>query len=276
MNVRPLPSPPRSASRAGFTIIEVLVAMVGMMIVGGIVLEVYVETQRAAQKMVRRQAGVDFAVAFTDQAAELLRNAVTPANLDVEVRPVFTADRFSIPAYGDPASNGLFLVTVRPAEDAAGGRPYEIVREVVAGAGEAAGGSQTVNAFGPALSEAEAKVSFRYATEAKPGAVNYVNRLEAGQWPLLVEIAVEVTPPAEGEQPVRMRTAVIPGRLGPLAPVAPTPTPTPIPGAALQAGQAVQAPAGAQAPTAAAEPAAAVTIAPPVAVPAAPPTETQP
>lgn len=259
---------PRSRRSAGFTIIEVLVAMVGMMVIGGIILEVYVETERAAKKMVQRQAAVDFAVSFTDQASELLRTAVNPSNLDVEVRPAFGADRFSVPAYGDPASNGLFLVTVRPTENAADdGRPYEIVREVVAGAGGSTGASQTVNSFGPALAEAVPAVSFRYATEARPGDVAYVNRLEPDQWPVLVEITVEVPTPGEGEEPVRMRTAVIPGRLGVIAAVGPTPVPTPVSAAPGQAAEMLL-------PASGGEP---LTTAPVQReVPAVPATETQP
>ncbi len=225
--------PPSASRRAGFTVIEVIVALTGMVLIGGIVLQIYDETQAAAQKMVRRQSAIDFAVSFLDQSSELLRNSVRPDNLDIEVQPAFASDRLTVPSFGDPASNGLFLVTLRPSDDPEDGRPYETVRKSLAGNGSVEE-SETANAFGYALSAGVPSVSFRYATEAKPGGpVAYVDRLPPGAWPALVEIAVEVPTGSEGDAPIKMKTAVIPGRLAALAVAAPTPTPTPIPGSSL-------------------------------------------
>lgn len=213
--------------------------MAGLIIVGGVILQIYDETQDAAQKMVRRQAAIDFAVSFVDQSSDLLRNAVRPENLDVDVSPLFAPDRFSVPAYSDPASNGLFLVTLRPREEAEAGHPYEIVRKSLADAGGSETDGETVDRFGHPLEGPTPSVSFRYAIESKPGVpVAYVDRLGAGQWPALVEISVEIPTGEEGGDPVRMKTAVIPGRLPAMAAAAPTPTPTPVPAAPLSPGQA--------------------------------------
>jgi hypothetical protein len=80
--------------------------------------------------------------------------------------------------------------------------------------------------------------------------VAYLNRLEPGQWPVLVEISVEVATPGGGDEPVRMRTAVIPGRIGPL--VAAAATPTPLPAAGLDEAQI---PGATAAPVSASDPA---------------------
>lgn len=261
------------SARAGITLIELMVAMTGLLVIGGIVLQIYDETQKAAQKMVRRQAGVDFAVAFLDQASDLLRQAVPPSSLDVPIATVFLPDRFSVPVYGDPASNGLFLLSLRPREDAADGRRFETVREVWAAADNSTRGTSTQEPFGAALQEALPKVSFRYATESRPGgAPPYRDQLEPAEWPVLVEVKIEV-PGDEGEEPVVMQTAVIPGRLGPIQPFAPSPTPTPVASAPL-AVQEVAPAAGAAAPA----PAAPVPAAPAAETAAAPapPTETAP
>ena len=53
------------SERRGFTIIEVIVALTGMVLVGGIVLQIYDETQTAAQKMVRRQSAKMSALRLT-------------------------------------------------------------------------------------------------------------------------------------------------------------------------------------------------------------------
>jgi hypothetical protein len=211
--------------RAGVTLIELLVAMVGFLLIGGAILEIYDETQKAAQKMIRRQASIDFAVDFADRSADLLREAVDPANLDLPVAGVvFQNDRFSAPAYGTPASNGLFLVTLRPREGADDGRRYEVVRETLGGGAEST--AVIDSAFGLALTEGEPTVTFRYATEARPGQpVNYKERLVAGEWPALVEISVQVQPKGDGEEPVLMKTAVIPGRLPTVRVAAPAPPP---------------------------------------------------
>jgi hypothetical protein len=208
--------------------------MTGLVLVGGIILQIYDETQAAAQKMVRRQSAIDYAVSFVDQSSELLRNAVRPGNLDVDIQPAFTADRLAVPAFGDPASNGLFLVTLRPSEAEDADHPYEIVRRSILGDGSGEE-NETVNAFGNAFDSGEPKVSFRYATEAKPGVpVAYVDRLGAGEWPVLVEIAIEVPTGNESDAPIAMRTAVIPGRLPGRAAAVATPTPTPIPASSLR------------------------------------------
>jgi hypothetical protein len=223
---------PSRASRA-VTLIELLVAMVGFLLIGGAILEIYDETQKAAQKMIRRQASIDFAVVFADRSAELLREAVRPANLDISVDGVaFQSDRFSVPAYGVPASNGLFLVTVRPRDDAGDGRRYEIVRQALGAAGDASTSTQT--GLGVALTEGEPQISFRYATHARPGEpIEYRDRLAPGEWPAVVEISVQVQPKGDGEDPILVKTAAIPGRLPAVRPAAPEPTPTPLPAAPL-------------------------------------------
>lgn len=224
-----------SSRRSGVTLIEIIVAMAGLVLVMGVVLGIYDETQKAAQKMVKRQASIDFAVSFVDQSAALLRNAVNPGNLDVAVTPAFAPDRLSVPAYGDPASNGLFLVSLRPTDSEDASHPYEIVRKTLAGAGDTPAEEESVSTYGQPLEHAEPVVRFRYAMESKPGApVAYVERLGSGQWPVLVEISVEVPAGSDGEDPIRMRTAVIPGRVGPTVAATPTPTPTPVPAAPLR------------------------------------------
>lgn len=200
------------------TLIELMVAIAGMLVVMFIVYELYDQTQSASLKMTKRQSAIDYSVQIIDKTTQLLAQAVSPENLENpgSVTPVFKNDQLTVPSYREDASAGLYRVTIRKAENE-GESVYFVRNEApVASATGQQPVKETTEPFGGKTKDFKPEISFRYALTAKPGApVEYVNELPSGQWPALVEVAVaiklEPTDP-QGEV-VEMRTSCIPGQI---------------------------------------------------------------
>ena len=103
---------------AAMTLVEILVATGGMVVVMLIAYQIYDETQRASLKMTRRQAAIDYSVTVMDEVASAIRGAVNPADLaSPDAAPAsFQPDQFTVPAYPNLAEGGLYLVNIRAAE----------------------------------------------------------------------------------------------------------------------------------------------------------------
>ncbi len=236
----------------GFTIIELLVATSGMVLVMGIVYKIYDETMAATIKTTRRQSAIDYSVQLMDRATGIVKSAIEAENFDPAVRKAlkteFTSGGLTVPRYHDDVTTaGLYVATIRPKQSTDDGHFFELFEAPVAGATGTAPVQEStidldlkVNDFTPTL-------SFRYATSAQAGKdVNYVDRLDSGDWPVLVEITVEVV--LDEAQTVHLQTAVIPGGMPKSNIVAPppTPNPTPIPTPVPAAAEAAPAPAPAE------------------------------
>lgn len=216
----------RAPSRA-VTLVELLVATAGMVIVMGLVYKVYDATQAASIKMSRRQGAIDYGVRVMDETTALLRRALAPSNVEglENDRAVFGPDRFTVPAFPRSASEGLYLITIRPSESEEGGVAYERFEQPVDLATGEKPVEEIVRTLGGKDLEFEPELSFRYALEATPGRkVNYVDSLEPGQWPVLVEVRIKIELEEYEGLPVELRTSVIPGRVAMRA-VVPTPAP---------------------------------------------------
>jgi len=201
----------RRALRA-MTILELMVVMGGLTIVSAITYDIYDETQRASQKMIDRQSAIDYGVTVIDATTKLLRDAVHPGDLDVKVAvgPSFKANGLSVHSYLNDPAQGLRLVTLSISEE---GELTQKNATVQGATGEGAQ-EETSNVVGTVIKGFEPTVSFRYATQAQAGsAVSYVDSLEAGQWPVLIEITITSELPSNPGHPVELKTAVIPGRL---------------------------------------------------------------
>lgn len=213
---RPLPLASRKSRRLAraVTVLELLVALAGAVILAAAALRIFDETQTASIKMTRRQTGIDFASLALDEIRELLRDAVPPEALDADAaRAEFAEDRMTFPAYAGPAT-GLAQVSLpllaSSLTDGApdGGMKYELLATPFGGEGETRRRS-----VGPGFEGIRPRISFRYALESSAdGPVRYVKELPPGQWPALVEVAVSIEPEGGGERQV-FRTAVVPGRL---------------------------------------------------------------
>jgi len=209
--------------RKAVTLIELLVAIAGLTVLSLVAYGVYDQTQAASLKIARRQAAIDYALLAMKELTLLLENAVAPANLDrpEAVRPEFKADRLAVPSYVEGASPGLYLVTVSPGEGS--GEGAHLLRRESPVAGLTSGEAEQAPArpLGLRPEGFEPRVRFRYAV-APPrlGAdvqVDYREELEAGLWPVLVEIVIRIELEDYPTNPVELRTAVIPGRLPSLA-----------------------------------------------------------
>lgn len=203
----------------GITLVELLIAVGGMVIVMGAAFEVYEETQSASIKMTNRQAATDYAVRVMDQAVELINNAVNPADLESAsgARGEFKRFLASFPVMMPGEQAALSQVSIRPAKRTPGshasGAQYQIIESPLP-ATEGKAVASSVKSLGGRAEKFHPILSFRYATEAKPGqAIAYVDQLESAEWPRLVEITLRVDLPDSPDQPILLQTAVMPGRV---------------------------------------------------------------
>lgn len=234
----------------GITLIELLVAIAGMLVLLYIIYNIYDASQAASINTTRRQASIDFAVRTIDEVGQIVTGAVHPSNLDgQEPATRFQRNKFTLPAHrGD---KGIRLVTVGAAEDPAEGVFYQVIDAPI-GAGEP--GEPAPLTLGGKAENFTPEVSFRYALESTPNApVAYSDSLPDGQWPALIEVSVIVKADEKDPQPIELRTAFIPGGVPMTAPPPAQPEP------AAEAPSAEAAPAEAEPPAEApAQPAAEV------------------
>ncbi len=227
----------------GMTLVEILTAIGGLVVVGGLALGVFEQTQTASLKMTQHQNAADLGARVMDEISSLLREAIPPENLDnPAVAVAFMEDRATFPAHLGKSAEGLFLVSFEPVGEE--GEKGDVIQKAIllapAGNEDQNKGSERL-LFGtsPQINGPEGlspTVSFRYARQAKPGEpVPYVAELKPGEWPALVEVTIRIGLSREPEHPVVLRTALIPGWLpssakslaSPKSTVGPEPKPQP-------------------------------------------------
>jgi hypothetical protein len=205
-------------------VIELLIAIAGMVVVTGLAWGIFDETQKASAKMTRRQAAIDYAVAVQDEITNLLYSAVAPGNLDqpASVNSVFERERLAVPVYVHGAAAGLYVVEIRPAADQpddAEGEPqsvyYEKLETPVAAATGSAPVSEKVTPLGGKTPDFKPRISLRYAASATPGQTAFLDTLGEGQWPALIELTIRIELPEYPTRPVLLTTAIVPGYLPP-------------------------------------------------------------
>ena len=216
----------------GVTIVEILIATAGLVVILGLAWSIYDETQTASRKMIKRQSAIDYSVRVMDVITKLLRDAVAPENLDDPsiVKPVFSRETLSIPAYRTSGSVGLDLVTIALSPNRESGEYYVRIDKPNAHATGTQGVSERRNALGGLVEGFEPTLSFAYALEAAPGRpVDYRDELAEGQWPALIRVTIVAELEEYKDKPVKLSTAVIPGRL-PRSKTAQSPADIPAPG----------------------------------------------
>ena len=235
----------RRRPTAAITVVELLVATAGLLVVMFIVLRIYEQTATAAKKMTSRQTAIDYGIGVIDEIGRLLYDAIAPGDLDLQdpsaAGALFQSDRITIASFPRGASAGLYLITVAPAEDPSEGTYYEQGEKPVSEAtgtepvegGGGGGGITRPFPLGVKALDFKPTISFRYALEApQPGAsINYSESLEEGQWPALVEVSVFIEREDDPLRPIELRTAIIPGRRqsGPASASSSTETPASAP-----------------------------------------------
>lgn len=218
----------RRGHRVGFTLVELIVATGGMVIVMGFAYRMFDTTRASAIKMTRRQSAINYSVAVIDEVSGLVRDAISPENLDLDdaliVKGIFGSDRLSVCTYLRGAAEGLYIVSVGPAEGDEEGIYYQWHERPVASATGTEPVGEALRTLGGIRIESEPQLRFRYALEVEPGAaVNYVDELEGDQWPAIVEVTVRVELEDDPERPVVLRTSLIPGRVAKTPVVRPEP-----------------------------------------------------
>lgn len=198
-------------SRRAVTLAEMLIAMAGLVIIGGMALGVYENTQSAATKMTRRQGAIDYAVRVMDEISEAVSDALPPENFASAPAPnEFKGPRIAVLTYSGRKAPGLSLVAL----EAKNGKLSRIERQIEPPAGGARVTGDLDASLAGRFDDVPLFIAFRYAAESKLGQpVVYVNELPAGQWPALVEITLRATLPEDPLRPIELRTAAIPGRI---------------------------------------------------------------
>jgi hypothetical protein len=198
--------------RAGLTLIELLVAIAGLLVVLIIIYRIYDETQQASVNMTRRHSGIDHAVRVVDEAGELIASAVNPAALDdaAGAEAAFEKNRLVLPIHRAGEEGGWRVVTIAAAQGE-GASHFEIQEKAIGDTGE-----PIARELGGKIEGIASDIQFRYALDATPGAaIEYMDSLRAGEWPALIEVLVSVRtdPKDPNNQPIELRSSFMPGRM---------------------------------------------------------------
>lgn len=223
----------RAARRSGFTLVEILVATAGAVVVGGIILGLFEQSQRAARKIIARQEALETGQSALNQIAAKLRGAIRPDALDAPAAPsaaaptapaTFASDAMEFPILNE--ANEIERLAVKAPRDQA---DTLVVFQSIAAGTPSAAAAETAPGAAPGTPAAarpassikfeksviKAAVSFRYATGAKPGEpVAYAPEMKPGEWPALIEILYESHTAEPYSEAVVLRTAVAPGSAG--------------------------------------------------------------
>lgn len=202
-------------SRA-MTLIEVMVTIGIMVVVMGMAFTVYDQTLKASLKMTTRQAAMDYSILTMDQIVGMLGDAIAPTDLDdpAAVAASFGPGSLSVPVNKTGAGGGLYLLTLRRAKPERAEVPFEIEQTLIKARGDSGALIKSTLALGGRVKDFQIEMSFRYALESRPGEpVRYVDRLEPGQWPALIQVTLSATMDDYPKEPVALTTSVIPGRI---------------------------------------------------------------
>jgi len=198
------------------TLIELMVAIGIMVVVMGMAFTVYDQTLKASLKMTTRQSAMDYSILTMDQIVGLLGDAIIPADLDdpAAAAASFGPGSLSVPINKTGAGGGLYLLTLRRAKPERAEVPFEIEQTLIKARGDSGALMKSTVALGGKVKDFGIEMSFRYALESRPGEpVRYVDRLEPGQWPALIQVTLTAKMDDYPTEPVALTTSVIPGRI---------------------------------------------------------------
>ena len=219
--IRPLHAVPAPRRPQGMTMVELLVGMAVMLIVLGMTFGIAIESNRATQKITRRQHAINYLQRALSQVCEHLRASVPPeqltglANRDA-IRPRFESDSLSVPTYDHAQGDCLCMVTISPSQKGEMDISY-IQRSVdpvveTIGGGVAQKRTESLGGLTPELFSAT--IEFGYAQAVQPGQMpEYQSNWDTEKWPDLVRIKVRARMHDAAEPPIELQTAVIPAVL---------------------------------------------------------------
>ncbi len=202
-----------SKRRHGMTLLELLIAMTGMIFVGGAALKIYEETQGAAVKMTRRQVALDYASRVMDEIAARLRDSIPPSELappHATSRMDFKSDHLVFPTmFADSKTTGAHLMSLGPTSKAG------VMNSIVSlRSASNANVTEVSSPMGGIPEGFTPQLEFAYATDANPDrAINYRDSLSQNEWPLLVRVKLRIDIAEYPTDPIVLQTAVLMGRI---------------------------------------------------------------
>lgn len=263
-------------TRRGVTLIELLVTLSVMLVVLGITMEIFIESNRSTQRITRYQLALQYCQQVMNQAGDTIGSAIMDPSGLKGIQNADKAYRFerhdlSLICLGRGVE--IFQVSLgvdAQEKKAQPDKKSEVLRRLyhplAGGAGvlvkdrlERLGGA-TPEHFSPTL-------KFGYAGAAEPGQMPvYQDSWTSTALPVLIRITVQAKVDDDPMHPIELQTAVIPGLMparralmpaaaatpaaAPMAPATPGAPATPVAPAAPGAPAAQAAPAAPVAPTA--------------------------
>lgn len=204
----------RINSLLAMTMIELLVTIGIVVVVLGLALGILVESDRTTRRLTQLHAAAQYCDQTLSAATAMIEGAVAADNIktsDTQTlaqAQTFKSNELQMLAY----SNGvLYRVNLSP-------RPGEgivIKRDPVSGVGSAGAGAVTpMDEKASAIAPAGFKpnIRFAYAGTTPPGQrPRYQDAWTSPGWPALIQVQVEAKLDAQGQPPIVLETAAIPG-----------------------------------------------------------------
>lgn len=195
----------RPRALRAFTLLEVLIAMAGSLVVVGVTLGIYDQSQQATLKIMARQEALETGRRALAAATRELNALVRPDALDnsQNLRATFKNDL--VEAYRLGPSGGLRQVRL---STSGAGETLAIQRTDL----ERPGGDSPPAPIKFDETRIAAGLQFHYALKSNAGGpVDYVRELAPGEWPALIEIVYQARTIGPEPETITLRTAVTPG-----------------------------------------------------------------
>ena len=206
-----------SAARRGITLVELIVASAIMVVVIGLGLGIASSTEKAGQRITKRQAAILYAQTSLQQVADAATGAIDPEALNsvtnrTPLAPVLTQDELGIMRYVDMEGPTLVSELFRAQKSDAGATFLAAQIQPLAETARGAVGS-TLNPIGGSKPDGfTPSLEFAYASAPAPGqAAAYAPQWTAPGLPDLIRITIRVQFDAQEENAIELQTAVVPG-----------------------------------------------------------------
>lgn len=206
-------------SRRAVTLVELLVAGAVLVVVLGIALGMWTQSEKSAQRLIARESALQFTQTQMRRIQLILDQAYLPQTSSSLAPPVLTGDRFE--AWRTNDAGRPQRVSISLSEDRT---------RIIVGLGEDGPTTGTNLGLGRAVQAPEGVtlgLEFAYAGRIRPGEPpEYRDAWNEMEPPALVRVALTADLPDSREPSIRLQTATIPGLLPPAVRPVPTPEPT--------------------------------------------------
>ncbi len=202
----------RFDNRRAMTMIELLVTIGVAVVVLGLALRIFVESDRTTRRLTRLQTAAQYCDQTLSAATAMIEGAVAADNVEktsdtqaLAKGQTFSAGELQMFDYGNGV---LYRVNLAPRPDG-----IMIQRDPISSVGSAGSGAVTLKEKASAIEPAGFKptIRFAYAGVTPPGQrPRYQDSWTSPGWPALIQVRVEAK--VEGQpQPIILETAAIPG-----------------------------------------------------------------